>query len=86
MTANIELIEPSAFLIQETKFMKKGLFKVKDYEIFESIRPTGGGSILTGVHSNLSPVMIRDGANDDVEILVVEGDIENNKCRFINGE
>ena len=85
MTANIELIEPSAFLIQETKFMKKGLFKVKDYEIFESIRPTGGGSILTGVHSNLSPVMIRDGAKDDVEILVVEGDIENNKCRFING-
>ena len=84
MTANIELIEPSAFLIQETKFMKKGSFKVKDYEIFESIRPTGGGSILTGVHCSLSPVMISDGANEDVEIFVVEGDIGKKKCRFMD--
>ena len=58
MTANLELLKPSIFFIQETKFMKKGLFKAKDYEIFENIRPSGGGSILTGVHQNLSPILI----------------------------
>ena len=26
-----------------------------------------------------------DGANDDIEILVVEGEIKTKKCRFING-
>ena len=85
LTAILEILRPSVFLTQETKFMKKGLFKVKDYEIFESIRKTGGGSILTGVHCNLNPVMISDGANDDIEILVVEGEIKTKKCRFING-
>ena len=85
LTAILEILRPSVFLTQETTFMKKGLFKVKDYEIFESIRKTGGGSILTGVHCNLNPVMISDGANDDIEILVVEGEIKTKKCRFING-
>ena len=63
--------------------MKKGLFKAKDFDIFESIRKTGGGSILTGVHCSLNPVMISDGANEDIEILVVEGDMKEKKCRFI---
>ena len=85
LTANIEILKPSVFCVQETKFMKRGLFRVKDYEIFESIRPTGGGSILTGVHCNLDPVLISDGAHDDIEVLVVEGNLENRKCRFING-
>ena len=40
MTANLELLKPSIFFIQETKFMKKGSFKAKDYEIFENIRPS----------------------------------------------
>ena len=85
LMANIEILKPSVFCVQETTFMKRGLFRVKDYEIFESIRPTGGGSILTGVHCNLDPVLISDGAHDDIEVLVVEGNLENRKCRFING-
>ena len=65
--------------------MKKGLLKVNDFEIFESIRTTGGGSVLTGVHNSLNPIMVSDGCKDDIEILVVEGDIGEKKCRFING-
>ena len=65
--------------------MKKGSFKVKDFEIFESIRQTGGGSILTGVQCSLDPVLISDGALDDIEILVVEGDLDGRRFRFING-
>ena len=73
------------FYAQETKYMKKGLFKAPNYEIFESIRKTGGGSILTGISHSLNPVLISDGAEDEIEILVVEGEMGSNKCRFING-
>ena len=83
--AVICVLKPLAFLVQETKFVKKGLFKVKNFEIFESIRPSGGGSILTGVHTSLNPIMVSDGCNEDVEILVVEGEIGGKKCRFFNG-
>ena len=65
--------------------MKKGQFKLKDFEIFESIRTSGGGSLMTGVHTKLDPIMVSDGTEDDVEILVVEGEIEGKKIRFING-
>ena len=82
--ANIEVLKPLVFYAQETKFMKKGLFKVNNFEIFESIRPTGGGSILTGIHASLNPIMISDGSNEDIEILVVEGEIGGRKCRFFN--
>ena len=85
LTANIELLRPSVFCAQETKFVKKGLYNVKDYEIFEAIRKTGGGSVLTGVHCNLNPVLISDGAHDETEVLVVEAEVESKKCRFING-
>ena len=64
--------------------LKKGLFKAKDFEIFKNIRSTGGGSILTGVHKQLNPVLISDGSNDEIEILVVEGSIKERNCRFIN--
>ena len=64
--------------------MKKGLFRVNNFEIFESIT-SGGGSILTGVHSSLDPIMVSDGSKEEVEILVVEGDIGDRKCRFFNG-
>ena len=85
LVANISVLKPSAFLVQETKFMKKGLFKLNDFEIFESIRTSGGGSLLTGVHTSLNPIMVNDGADDNVELLVVEGEIEGNKIRFLNG-
>ena len=85
LTANIEILKPTAFFVRETKFMKKGLFKLKEFEIFETIGPTGCGSILTGIHCCLNPVLISDGANENIEILVVEGELNEKKCRFING-
>ena len=85
LTANVEILKPTAFFVQETKFMKRGLFKLNDFEIFESIRPTGGGSILTGIHCSHNPVLISDGATENIEILVVEGEMNKKKCRFING-
>ena len=61
------------------------MYKIPNYER-ESVRQTdGGGSILTGLHCDLSPVLVSDGAHDDIEILVGEGDIWGIKCRFING-
>ena len=84
LAANLDILRPSVFFIQETKFMKKGLFQHKNYDIFEYIRTTGGGSILTGVENSLNPILISDGS-DEIEILVVEGEIGNRKCRFING-
>ena len=58
---------------------------LNDFEIFETIRTTGGGSVLTGIHTKLNPIMVMDGCNQEVEILVVEGDIGERKCIFING-
>ena len=40
---------------------------------------------MTGVHSSLNPILVSDGVNEDVELLVVEGEIEGNKIRFMNG-
>ena len=53
--------------------------------IFENIRKNNGGSILTGAHSDLNPVLISDGSEDDTEVLVIEGELGGKKCRFING-
>ena len=75
LIANIEFLRPSAFFVQETKYSRKGQFKLKDYEMFEYVRKSDGGSILTGVHNSLSPVLVSDGSDEDLEIVVVEGEI-----------
>ena len=85
LVANIEILKASVFFVQESRYSKKGRFKLNNFEIFETVRQSGGGSILTGVHCDLNPVLISDGAHDSIEVLVVEGDFEQKKCRFING-
>ena len=55
---NIEKLKPAVFMIQESKFRRKGLFKAKNYEIFEQIRSGAGGSLLTGIHKNLNSVLV----------------------------
>ena len=51
---------------------------------FEHIRKhSGGGGLLTAVHKNLKPVSVSD--ETDVEILVVQGTVQNKAVRFING-
>ena len=65
---------------------RKGQIKIENYEIFEVVRKNCplGGSIMTGIHKNLSPVFI-SGGEDNLEILVVQAKIGCFDCRFING-
>ena len=35
LAKNIEKLKPGVFMVQETKFRRKSLFKYKNYEIFE---------------------------------------------------
>ena len=70
----IETKQPGAFFLQETKVHRKGLIKIKNYEIFEVIRKNGqGGCILTGVHKSLNPILIS-----------VQAQLGNFTCRFLN--
>ena len=79
----IELLSPSVIMVQETKARRKNKIKLKDYVIFEHIRPEkGGGGLLSAVHRNLEPVSIA--TNSETEIMVVEAKTGNTKTRFIN--
>ena len=81
---NVEKFKPGVFFVQETKSRRKNQIKLDDYIIFEYIRKDkGGGGLLTAVHKSLKPVSISE--DDDVEILVVEGNINDRKTRFVNG-
>ena len=40
---------------------------------------------MTGIHCSLNPVLISDVATENIEIIVVEGEMNEKKCRFING-
>ena len=80
----IQKFAPGVFFAQETKSRRKNQVKINDYVMFEHIRKDkGGGGLLTAVHKNLHPVSVSD--ESDVEILVVQGSINNKKVRFING-
>ena len=58
--------------------------KLANYVVFEQIRrDKGGGGPLTAVHRNLSPVSVSE--DDNIEVLAVQGNINNKKVRFING-
>ena len=82
----VEELRPSAIMIQETKFVRKGTLKLEKFEIFEQIRSgKGGGGLLTGVHTDLSPILISDGSSEDIEILVVEASMSEKRVRLING-
>ena len=41
--------------------------------------------MLTGVHKNLNPVLVSDGLEDNIEIIVVQGEVNGKQIRFING-
>ena len=81
---NVSLFSPGVIFIQESKARKKNKLKLDDYTVFEHIRKnSGGGGLLTAVHSSLKPVSISN--DDEEEILVVEANLPNSKVRFING-
>ena len=80
----IDKFNCGVFFVQETKVRRKNQIKIKDYIMFEHMRKDkGGGGLLTAVHKSLKPVSISE--EDETEVLVVQGNIENLKIRFING-
>ena len=87
-TNNINTLNASVFMLQETHLTKKGKFSkmknLKGYEVFELIRTEKDkGGLAIGIKEELRPVLISEG-DDEIEILVVEGHINNQKIRFIN--
>ena len=71
------------FFLQETKVHRKGLVKIQNFEIFEVVRSLkSGGSILTGIHKSLQPILIN--SDDELEILTVQANVGSLTCRFIN--
>ena len=81
---NINLFNPAAFFLQETKTRFKNKLKYPNYTFFEYIRKNSGGrGLITAVHNNLHPVQVSN--DEDVEVLVVEGRLGDTKIRLING-
>ena len=74
---------PSCVCLQETKCIYPGMFQIDGYQVFEKVRKSKGGGLLTAVSHNLKPVLIAP-VNDDVEILVVQIHISEQKYRIIN--
>ena len=77
-------VNAGVFTVQETHFKKKGILKVKGFEIFEAIRDKQKGGTAIGVHKSLNPVFINE-YRDGFEMLVVEIEVSNHKIRIISG-
>ena len=75
----------SIFAVQETHYTRKGKFKLKDFQIFESIRKNKdhGGSML-GIHVGLQPVLVSE-YSEQFELIVVEIEIADLNIRVITG-
>ena len=60
-------LNPSVFLIEETKFKEKGKFKINNFIIFELVRQSRDGGVLAlGCIKEMNPVLVRKG-DDDIE-------------------
>ena len=74
---------PSCVTIQETKMTHIGKIKIDDYQIFEKLRSGQGGGLLTDVKRDLAPVLVGN-VNTEIEILIVQCQVGQNKLRIIN--
>ena len=80
----VKELNPAVIILQETKVKRKGQVSLPSYEIFELIRESdSGGSLLTAIHCDLSPVLISE-TEEGMEILVVKAQVEGFECTFIN--
>ena len=77
-------LKAAVFTIQETHFMKKGKFKMPNYEIFEAIRNKKNGGTMIGAHKAVNPILVAE-YSEDFELLVVEIQIRNKEIRIISG-
>ena len=83
LISNLKAFNIGCFTLQESKVCRKGMIKIPGYVIFEVIRNgKEGGSLLTGIHENLEPVLVYE--ESDLEILVVQIRIGNIPLRIIN--
>ena len=78
---NINYFEPSIVTLQETKLRKSGNIRINGYQIFERIRDTNGGGLMTMADMTLDPVVTHVGEN---EVLTVEVNIDGIRIRNIN--
>ena len=69
---------------QETHYESKGMIKIDDFEVFESIRNKVKGGTVIGVKADLKPVLIVE-YSDQFELLVVEIRAGNRDIRIISG-
>ena len=81
----VRYFNSGVFAVQETHYRKKGMFRMKDYHIFESIRKNKekGGTML-GIQIGLKPVLVKE-YNETFELLVVEVKIADKDIRIITG-
>ena len=58
-------LEPSVFMIEETKYNETGKLKLDDYIIFEVVRENknAGGGLALGCSKDLSPAWVSEGEN-----------------------
>ena len=71
-TKVLKELQPSVFIVQETKFKKERALSIDGYTIYDLVREfKDGGGLLIGCAKEVNPVMIRKG-NDNVEAITVE--------------
>ena len=75
-------LNPSVFLVEETKCNNEGQFKLgNDYIVYELLRKDrAGGGLALGCLKDLQPAWVREG-NDQVEALSVDIFVKNMKIR-----
>ena len=62
----INSFKPSVITIQESKLTRKGLIKLKGYQLFEKLRPGGqGGGLLTAVDADLLLFLVSTGTEEE---------------------
>ena len=78
-------VNPGIIFLQETKLYTKGLVKIPNFFVFETIRAQkGGGGLITAVHEKLNPMLIESEQNI-ADILSVRCQIGAKSVHLING-
>ena len=80
----LKVLNVAIFTIQENHHTKKGVCKMEEYEIFETIRKKQNGGTMIGVNKSLNPILIKD-YDQEFEMIVVEVKIQNKDIRIITG-
>ena len=80
----VKNVNAAVFTVQETHFVKKGKFRMENYETFEAIRKKWNGGTLIGAHKSLKPVLISEYC-EEFELLTIEVCVGKRQIRIISG-